>query len=119
MLCLGCPIGTILLMFVTLQKMKHFIGSAYGLSSTSFTSGDVSFQGLGQGNGAGPTGWTVVSAPIINMIRTAGYAPLLLLLFPVLLFPLFVMPLLTILILFILTLVTILASNLFQKCKKR
>jgi hypothetical protein len=31
------------------------------------------FQGFGQGNGAGPTAWAVVSAPIINMVRAAGY----------------------------------------------
>ena len=33
---------------------------------------DVPFQGLGQGNRAAPTGLAVVSAPIINMVRTAG-----------------------------------------------
>jgi hypothetical protein len=73
MLRLGCPQGPLLSMFVTLQKMNHFIGSAFGVSSTSFKGGDVPFQGLGQGNGAGPTGWAVVSAPIINMVRNAGY----------------------------------------------
>jgi hypothetical protein len=70
---LGCPIGPLMSMCVTLQKMNHFIGSAFGISSTSFTSGEVPFQGLGQGNGAGPTSWAIVSAPIINMIRAAGY----------------------------------------------
>jgi hypothetical protein len=60
-------------MFTTLQKMQHFIGTAVGVSSTSFKGMDVPFQGLGQGNGAGPTGWAVVSAPIINMVRAAGY----------------------------------------------
>jgi hypothetical protein len=73
MLRLGCPLGPILSMFITLQKMQHFIGTAFGVSSTSFTGGDVPFQGLGQGNGAAPTGWAVVSAPIINMVRAAGF----------------------------------------------
>jgi hypothetical protein len=73
MLRLGCPIGPLLSMFITLQQMEHFIGSAFGVSKTSFNSGDVPFQCLGQGNGAGPTGWAVVSAPIINMVRAAGY----------------------------------------------
>jgi hypothetical protein len=68
MLRLGCPLGPILSMFITLQKMQHFIRTAFGVSSTSFTGGDVPFQGLGQGNGAAPTGWAVVSAPIINMV---------------------------------------------------
>ena len=61
-------------MLTTLQKMKHFIGTSFGVSSTSYSSNNVPFQGLGgQGNGAAPTGWAVVSAPIINMVRTAGY----------------------------------------------
>jgi hypothetical protein len=60
-------------MFTTLQKMKYFIGSAFGVSTTSFTGDAVPFQGLGQGNGAGLTGWAVASAPIINMLCTAGY----------------------------------------------
>ena len=59
-------------MFSTLQQMQHFIGTAFGVSSNSCTSDDVPFQGLGQGNGAGPTGWAVVSAPIVNMVRAAG-----------------------------------------------
>jgi hypothetical protein len=33
----------------------------------------VPFHGLGQGNGAGPTSWAIVCAPIINMMRAAGY----------------------------------------------
>jgi hypothetical protein len=60
-------------MFVTLQKMNHFIWSAFDISDTSFPGGDAPFQGLGQGNGAGPTGWAVVSSPITNMVRAAGY----------------------------------------------
>jgi hypothetical protein len=73
MLRLGCPREPLLSMFVTLQKMNHFIRSAYIVSSTSFTGGAVPFQGLGQGNGAGPTSWAVVSAPIINMVHATGY----------------------------------------------
>jgi hypothetical protein len=30
-------------------------------------------MGLGQGNGAAPTGWAAVSHPIINMMCRAGY----------------------------------------------
>jgi hypothetical protein len=60
-------------MFTTLQKMQHFIRTALGVSTTSFKGVDVPFQGLGQGNGAGPPGWAVVSAPIINMVRAAGF----------------------------------------------
>jgi hypothetical protein len=70
---LGCPMGPLISMFVTLQKMNHFIRTPYGVSSTTFTSENFPFQGLGQGNGAGPTVWAVVSAPIINMVCAAGY----------------------------------------------
>ena len=30
-------------------------------------------QGIGQGNGAGPQIWAVVSSPILEMLRTAGF----------------------------------------------
>jgi hypothetical protein len=30
-------------------------------------------QGLGQGNGFAPTGWGVISTPLISMMHTAGY----------------------------------------------
>jgi hypothetical protein len=73
MLRLGYPMGPLISMFSMLQKMKHFICTAYGVSSSSFTSDEVPFQGLGQGNGAGSTAWAVVSTPIINMVRAAGY----------------------------------------------
>jgi hypothetical protein len=53
--------------------MQHFIGTTFGVSDTSFNGGEIPFQGLGQGNRAGPTGWAVVSAPIINMVCAAGY----------------------------------------------
>jgi hypothetical protein len=73
MLRFGCPWGPLLSMFITLQKMNRFIGTAFGVSLSSFRCVDVPFQGLRQGNGAGPTGWAVVSAPIINMVRAAGF----------------------------------------------
>jgi hypothetical protein len=47
MLCLGCPWGPLISIFATLQKMNHFIGSAFGVSSTSFKGSEVPFQGLG------------------------------------------------------------------------
>jgi hypothetical protein len=60
-------------MFLTLQRMQHFIETVFGVALTSYTRDDVPFMGLGQGNGAAPTGWAVVSHPIINMMRSAGY----------------------------------------------
>ena len=74
------PEQPIVCMFTTLQDMTHTIRTAYGDSDTTWGGQDIwAFpfdhppQGLGQGNGAAPTGWEVVSAPIINMVRTTGY----------------------------------------------
>ena len=33
----------------------------------------VILQGIGQGNGAGPAIWLIVSIPIINMLKMAGF----------------------------------------------
>jgi hypothetical protein len=46
MLSMGCPFGPILSMFVTLQKMQHFIGAVFGVSATSFSGTDVPSKGL-------------------------------------------------------------------------
>ena len=62
-------------MFRTLQRLRHHIRTVHGVSETSFTS-DPSQpppQGIGQGNGAGPAIWCVVSTPILDMLRDAGY----------------------------------------------
>jgi hypothetical protein len=69
---LGCPLGPVLSVFTALQQMKHFVGTAFGASSTSCISEDIPFQGLGQGNGGGPTGWAVLSTPIVNMVQAAS-----------------------------------------------
>ena len=39
-------------MFTTLQKMNYFIGTSFDVLSTSYTSDNVPFQGLGQDNRA-------------------------------------------------------------------
>ncbi len=62
-------------MFGTIQQLRHFVCTAYGDSLQSF-SGTISskpIQGLGQGNGAGPAIWAIVSSPILNLVRTTGY----------------------------------------------
>ena len=78
-------------MFTTLQEMKHHIRTIFGDSTTIFDSmedlhavplnqeitqtkaEEVILQGIGQGNGAGPQIWAVVSSPILEMLRTAGF----------------------------------------------
>ena len=57
-------------MLSTIQKAKHHIVTAFGPSTQHY--GEHRYpplQGLGQGNGSAPAGWTAVSTPIINMMR--------------------------------------------------
>ena len=62
-------------MFRTIQGLKHHIRTVHGISDTFFESSDriAPIQGIGQGNGAGPAIWAVVSTPLLNMLRTSGY----------------------------------------------
>jgi hypothetical protein len=61
-------------MFTTLQKLQHKIMTAFGYSVNSYGSRRVvPLQGIGQGNGCGPACWAVMSTPIINMMRAAGF----------------------------------------------
>ena len=86
----GMPTGPIVCMFTTLQEMKHHIRTIFGDSTTIFdstedlhavplnqeitqTRAEEVIQGIGQGNGAGPQIWAVVSSPILEMLRTAGF----------------------------------------------
>jgi hypothetical protein len=62
-------------MFETLQNLRHHVRSQYGDSKLLYDAkqGDVPIQGLGQGNGAGPAIWALISTPVLNMLRTHGY----------------------------------------------
>jgi hypothetical protein len=61
-------------MFKTLQKAEHRITTAYGISAKTYGKNlAIPYQGVGQGNGAGPAIWAVVSTVIINMMTTAGH----------------------------------------------
>ena len=71
----GAPVEPIVCMFTTIQNLQHRIRTVYGDSEIGF-SGElyaVPFQGVGQGNGAGPQIWAVVSTPIFNMLRSMGF----------------------------------------------
>ena len=54
--------------------MKFFLRTGYG-DSTEFASatGDIKTQGMCQGNGAAPAGWTVDSIAIINAHKRKGH----------------------------------------------
>ena len=58
----GVPLTAIQVMFGTIQQLRHVIHTAYGDSLIS----SKPIQGLGQGNGAGPAIWAIVSSPILN-----------------------------------------------------
>jgi hypothetical protein len=62
-----------LMMFGTFAKAEHYIRTTYGNSSTSYRCLRIPFQGINQGNGAGPGIWLLVSIPIINMLKAAGF----------------------------------------------
>ena len=69
----------IVCMMTTLQNMVHTVRTAFGDSERSF-GGElyaVPFapppMGVGQGNGAGPAIWAVVSTPVLNMLRAEGH----------------------------------------------
>jgi hypothetical protein len=71
----GVPVEPIICMFTTIQRLHHYIRTIYGDSIQQFCGAlwAVPIQGVGQGNGAGPQIWAVVSTPVLNMLRTEGY----------------------------------------------
>jgi Reverse transcriptase (RNA-dependent DNA polymerase) len=72
---IGCPQPVVHTMFETLQNLRHHVRTRYGDSQTSYNAADaeIPIQGLGQGNGAGPTIWALISTPVLNLLRTHGF----------------------------------------------
>jgi hypothetical protein len=61
-------------MLETIQEMKFFLRTAYGDSKTfAGSSIKVKTQGLGQGNGAAPAGWGVISIVILQAHGKKGH----------------------------------------------
>jgi hypothetical protein len=71
----GMPVEPIICMLSTIQDLEHHVRTIYGDSKKSFGGNLwlVPCQGLGQGNGAGPQIWAVVSTPVLNYLRSEGY----------------------------------------------
>jgi hypothetical protein len=70
----GAPPNAVKSMFKTLQNANHRIRTAFGISQRKYGKGRLPpLQGIGQGNGGAPPGWVVISTPLINMMRTAGF----------------------------------------------
>eukprot|EP00957_Ditylum_brightwellii_P172332 13119594-Ditylum_brightwellii.AAC.1 len=71
----GIPKEPINCTFATLQDMVHMCRTYFGDSTDSY-GGDIWAiplkpppQGIGQGNGAAPCIWALVSTPILNALR--------------------------------------------------
>ena len=63
-------------MFTTLQQMTHHIRTGYGISKGTYGNSLLTgkpTQGSGQGNGASPCIWVMLSTPLLNMMRKEGY----------------------------------------------
>ena len=61
-------------MLETIQEMKFFLRTAYGDSKTfAGSSIEIKTQGLGQGNGATPAGWCVISIVILRAHGAKGH----------------------------------------------
>ena len=69
----GVPQETCKMMFGTLAQVDHYVRTNFGDSTTSYACIEIPFQGVYQGNGAGPGIWLVVSIPIINMLKARGF----------------------------------------------
>ena len=74
----GVPISQIKCMFGTIQNLVHRIRTAFGLSKKSFGGKKSKFrrppQGMGQGNGAGPTVWSILSSTIFEELQSRGFS---------------------------------------------
>jgi len=64
------PKLTLICMFTTLQNLHHHVRTLYGNSEVwgSTNIWGVQVSGIGQGNGAGPQIWAVVSTPILDLL---------------------------------------------------
>ena len=69
----GVAPETCKMMFGTLAQVDHYVRTNFGDSSTSYACIQIPFQGVYQGNGAGPGIWMLVSVPIINMLKARGF----------------------------------------------
>ena len=70
---LGAHPQAVTSMLSALQTAIYHIITAFGTSDTHFGQEQYPpLQGLGQGNGGAPAGWTAVSTPLINMMRNSA-----------------------------------------------
>jgi hypothetical protein len=71
---IGMLLAPLVSMFKVLQEVTYKIRTSYGDSTKTCNSPRLTpFQGVGQGNGAGPAIWVAISMVIIQMLYTAGF----------------------------------------------
>lgn len=59
--------------FGTLQELQHHVRTAFGERARGYGAVRIPLHGVGQGNGAGPAIWLVITIPLISMLRRAGF----------------------------------------------
>ena len=72
----GMPIEAILCMLQSLQNMTHHVKTVHGLSTNTYGCSLIDgkpVQGSGQGNGASPTIWTLISSPLLTMMKQLNF----------------------------------------------
>jgi hypothetical protein len=69
------PASAFICVFTTLQNLYNTVRTIYGDSKSGYggTLWAVPYSGIGQGNGAGPVIWAVVSTPVLNMMKDEGF----------------------------------------------
>ena len=72
---MGVPKQAIEGMLNAIQELKHHVKTSFGISKQTYGSNskDLPLQGIPQGHGAAPTGWALLSTPIIEAMRQRGY----------------------------------------------
>ena len=71
----GVPKNFINCLFTTLQEAVHQVRTGYGDSKKHYGGKVwlVPIHRIGQGNGAGPAIWAIVSTPLLNVLRDKGF----------------------------------------------
>ena len=74
----GMPKEPLACFFSTLQEVQYFTSTVYGVSNESFGGADEAYtnkpQGTGQGNGAAPQIWAVISSKMFQVLHKLGLA---------------------------------------------
>jgi hypothetical protein len=68
------PASACICVFTKMQNMHHTVMTIYGDSKSGYGGNlwEVPYYGVGQGNGAGPAIWAVMSTPVLKMMKYEG-----------------------------------------------